>query len=149
MERDAGTDVGLQSLQARRIDHVGVVVRDADMAIAHFAQRFGLSVSADWTEPAGRFRLVYLEAGDTTLQLVQPLGLGPLSTFLSEHGEGMHHVCFLVDDLDRAVETAPGGTDSAPYLGGRGARVCFLTERSHGVTVELTEFTDQGRTIGR
>ncbi len=127
------------SLVARRIDHVGVVVRDIDAAMGHFAARFGLRLSTDWVDPDGRFRLAYLEAGDTTLQLVTPLKEGPLNAFLAERGEAIHHICFAVDDLEAALAAVPGGAEATPYLGGRGARVCFLVERSYGVLVELTE----------
>lgn len=125
--------------RARRIDHVGVLVRDADIASVRFVAQLGLERGIDWTEPGGRFRLLYLEAGDTTLQLVQPLADGPLATALASSGEGLHHVCFAVDDLDRSLRELDAPTLSDPYLGGKGTRVCFLADRVHGVFVELTE----------
>lgn len=134
---DMGTLPG--ALLARRIDHVGVVVREAEAAIAHFRRRYGLALDGDWTDPEGRFRLVYLTAGATTLQLVMPLREGPLMAFLDDRGEGLHHVCFEVADLDQAIGAIDGRTVTDPYLGGRGARVCFLADRAHGVLVELTE----------
>jgi methylmalonyl-CoA/ethylmalonyl-CoA epimerase len=124
---------------ARRIDHVGVIVEDADRAAGPLISRLGLVRGIDWTDPGGRFRLVYLESGDTTLQLVQPLAQGTLSQHLRTYGEGLHHVCFAVDDLDAAIESLDSGVDGAPYLGGKGARVCFLSERHSGVLIELTE----------
>lgn len=135
---DPATTVGAGTL-ARRIDHVGVLVRDADIAAARFVAQLGLERGIDWTEPDGRFRLLYLEAGDTTLQLVQPLAEGPLATALATSGEGLHHVCFAVDDLDRSLTDLAAPTISDPYLGGKGTRVCFLADRTHGVLVELTE----------
>jgi methylmalonyl-CoA epimerase len=127
------------AIAARRIDHVAVLVQDAGPALARFRDEFGLVLAGDWVDPAGRFRLVYLDSGDTTLQLVEPLGPGPLMTHLEERGPGLHHVCFLVDDVDAAIAQAPGGPDGAPYVGGRGARVCFLADRTDGVIIELTE----------
>lgn len=124
---------------AHRIDHVGVLVGDIDAAAAHFTSRYGLVKGTDWLDPDGRFRLVYLESGDTTLQLVQPLAEGPLSDHLAERGEGMHHVCFAVDDVDQAIQTLGAPVQSAPYVSGKGGRVCFLSDRAYGVLVELTE----------
>lgn len=131
--------------RARRIDHVGMLVRDADVAAARFVAQLGVTQGIDWTEPGGRFRLLYLEAGDTTLQLVQPLADGPLATALGTNGEGLHHVCFAVDDLDRSLAELAVPIAGPPYLGGKGARVCFLAEPTHGLVVELTEATRDGR----
>jgi methylmalonyl-CoA/ethylmalonyl-CoA epimerase len=126
-------------IAARRIDHVGVLVVDAEAARATFAEGFGLQPSEDWTEPKGSFRLVYLDSGDTTLQLVQPIGPGPLMDELAERGEGLHHLCFQIEGFDRTLDSLASGTNGEPYVGGRGSRVCFLTQRKHGVLVELTE----------
>lgn len=131
--------------RARRIDHVGMLVHDADIAAARFVAQLGLTHGIDWTEPGGRFRLLYLEAGDTTLQLVQPLAEGPLATALATSGEGLHHVCFSVDDLDRSLDELAVPIAGPPYLGGKGSRVCFLAEPTHGLVVELTEMAgDRG-----
>ena len=124
---------------ARRIDHVGVIVKDADASATSLVARLGLVRGVDWVDPDGRFRLVYLESGDTTLQLVQPLREGALSDHLHARGEGLHHVCFAVDDLDAALLALDVSVDSAPYMGGKGARVCFLADRPSGILIELTE----------
>ncbi len=129
----------MNRLMAKRIDHVGVLVVDADKACDTFMSEFGMSMSADWTDPDGRFRLLYLECGDTTLQLVQPLLQGSLMTHLNEHGEGLHHVCFEVGDVRCFSESIALALSGDPYLGGRGTLVCFLEERPHGLLVELTE----------
>lgn len=131
--------------RARRIDHVGMLVRDADVAATRFVAQLGLTRGIDWTEPRSRFRLLYLEAGGTTLQLVQPLADGPLATALATNGEGLHHVCFAVDDLDRSLAELAVPVAGPPYLGGKGTRVCFLAEPTHGLVVELTETTPEER----
>src|SRR5688500_6739629 len=99
---------------ARRIDHVGVIVHDADDSATSLTERLGLARGVDWTDPDGRFRLVYLECGDTTLQLVQPLAEGALSRHLQTRGEGLHHVCFAVDDLDAALAALEPMVDGVP-----------------------------------
>lgn len=135
-------------LFARRIDHVGVVVRDIDAAAAHFEMRFSLTRAVDWDDPAGRFRLAYLECGDTTLQLVQPLADGPIATHLRTKGEGLHHICFAVDDLPGAVATGLLRIEGVPYVGGKGSQVCFLSDPVHGVVVELTEGDPETLVLG-
>ena len=49
-------------------------------------------------------RLTYLDAGNAFLQLVEPLDpASALATWLDEHGEGLHHICFGVDDVPAAA----------------------------------------------
>lgn len=130
-----------QSVIARRVDHVGIAVHDADASARHFAERFGMKISQVAELDDGSARLVYLEVGDSTVQLVQPLRDGPVARHLAEHGEGLHHVCFAVDALLPALAALPDEGDRAGtiYRGGRGCDVVFLEGRSAGVLVELTE----------
>jgi methylmalonyl-CoA/ethylmalonyl-CoA epimerase len=125
---------------ALRIDHVGVAVRDIDTALPFYVDVLGMKVSVDVRLADGSARLAYLEAGDTTLQLVQPLLPGSVADFLTSHGEGLHHVCFAVDDLATALAAFPGNesTDGI-YVGGRQCRVSFTSIRPNGLVVELTE----------
>jgi methylmalonyl-CoA epimerase len=127
---------------ARRIDHVGVVVKDVHEAATWWTRRLGLTLVhvADVLEQS--IRLAYLDVGDTTIQLVQPLRPGPIADWLDRHGEGLHHVCFLVDDLSRTLDALDDRGGRSIYLGGRGADVCFVDEAPCGVLVELTEATD-------
>jgi catechol 2,3-dioxygenase-like lactoylglutathione lyase family enzyme len=90
----------------------------------------------------GTIRLAYLDLGETTIQLVQPLRAGPLTEWLDANGEGLHHVCFLVDgDVRDALQRLDDQGARHVYLGGRGADVCFLDETPCGVLIELTEVT--------
>jgi methylmalonyl-CoA/ethylmalonyl-CoA epimerase len=125
---------------ARRIDHVGVAVRDIETALPFYVDVLGMQVSVDVILADGSARLAYLEAGDTTLQLVQPLLPGSVADFLASHGEGLHHVCFAVADVVEALGSMPGkeSTDGI-YVGGRQCRVSFTSGRPNGVIVELTE----------
>lgn len=125
---------------AKRIDHVGIAVRDIEASLPYFVDALGLTVAVDVCLADGSARLAYLEAGDTTLQLVQPLQPGPVADYIATHGEGLHHVCFAVDDVVGALQKLPGGepTDRV-YAGGKGCRVSFITARPSGVNVELTE----------
>jgi methylmalonyl-CoA/ethylmalonyl-CoA epimerase len=125
---------------AKRIDHVGVAVRDIDKALAFYVDVLGLTVSVDVALADGSTRLAYLETGDTTLQLVQPLRPGPLTEFLDTHGEGLHHVCFAVDNVIGALRSMPDGEpEDGVYVGGRGCRVSFVKAQPSGVLIELTE----------
>lgn len=137
----------------KRLDHVGVVVADADAAASYFESSLGLRIDADEVIQGVGVRLVYLVGEDASdqcaVQLVEPLCDGPIASYLSDHGEGPHHVCFVAPAVDDALE-ALGDKEANVFLGGKGRRACFLSQRFSGVLVELVEpqGVNQGEDIG-
>lgn len=141
----AGADGGRAAAVSlvRRLDHVAVAVRDTDAALRTFRDRIGLPVvHSERLDPPG-VRLTYLDLGNCYLQLVEPLRPdSELARWLEEHGEGLHHLCFGVDDpLAAAAALAPAGAP-APMPGrGRGRVSVFVPgQPRHGVALECTEF---------
>jgi methylmalonyl-CoA/ethylmalonyl-CoA epimerase len=124
----------------RRLDHVAVVVRDTDAALRYFTGTLGLHVASSEEIERPPVRLTYLDAGNAYLQLVEPLnGESDLAQWLAENGEGIHHVCFGVDDVSAAIEELSGHPPGT--LGsGRGRVSAFLPAADHGVRLECTEF---------
>ena len=132
----------------RRIDHVGIVVRSIDASLDYYTKILGLDLIADGPRPDGSVRLAYLAAGDTTVQLVEPLALGPVAHALELMGEGLHHICFAVDDLEAALSGLPGEGDQPVEDGGLGCRVAFLSAVPSGVRIELSEGPRQANVDG-
>lgn len=126
----------------RRLDHVAIVVADTDAALVHFRDRLGLVVAHTEELKQPRVRLTYLDVGNAFIQLVEPLDdESELARVLAANGEGLHHICFAVDDALEAASTlsADGGF---PVRGtGRGRVSSFVPGPApHGVRVECTEF---------
>jgi methylmalonyl-CoA/ethylmalonyl-CoA epimerase len=127
---------------AKRIDHVAIVVRDVDASLPYYVDVLGMTVSGQLELEDGSARVAYLEIGDTSLQLLEPLKPGALADFLRERGEGLHHICLEVDDISNAVGVLDKGTnDDGIRRGGRGDRVSFIAARPNGVPIELSERT--------
>ena len=81
-----------------------MLVRDTDEALRFYSGRLGLAVAASEEISSPHVRLTYLDAGNAYIQLVEPLtGNTQLTDWLDEHGEGLHHICFGVDDVAGAV----------------------------------------------
>ena len=68
----------------------------------------------------------------------------PISNFLEKRGNGVHHIAFLVDDLEIALkDLAESGIDlidKSPRIGAEGMLIAFLHPKSTGgVLVELCQ----------
>lgn len=128
----------------RRLDHVAIAVHDTAAALRYFEGQLGLAVVSTEENAAARARLTYLDAGNAMLQLVAPLSdQAPIAAHLQAHGEGLHHVCFGVEDVSVAAAALAGAPSSAVKLGsGRGRPSAFLPgEVAHGTLVEVTAAT--------
>jgi methylmalonyl-CoA/ethylmalonyl-CoA epimerase len=140
--------------EIRRLDHVAIAVRDTDAALARFGVGFGLSVLSSEEIAQPHVRLTYLDCGNALIQLVEPLDeSSPIAEFLAEHGEGLHHICFGVEDVPvGASALAPEGSPPGAVGSGRGRPSAFVAgEPPCGVRVEVTEFhrdEDVGRSRG-
>lgn len=99
-----------------------------------------------------RVRLCFLPTGPepaARLELVEPIdGESGVARFLDAHGEGLHHVCFLTDDLPdtlgalAAVEAEL--IDRQPRAGAHGT-VAFVHPRTlNGVLWELLQVRSEG-----
>jgi methylmalonyl-CoA/ethylmalonyl-CoA epimerase len=131
----------------RRLDHVGVVVADTEAALAYFCGQLGMRVLEAEELDVPPVRLTHLDAGEVTLQLVEPLaGNRELRAHLAEHGEGVHHICFEVGDLLPAIRELSGGRDPALVIEGARRRSAFVPgETVHGVRLELTQEREGSR----
>ena len=95
--------------------HVGVIVKDMDKTIACLESigigPFGLMGDQKWVDipfkgelhgkPAEwKVKISSAKVGNTEIELLQPSGgESALQEFLDEHGEGVHHIAYLSDDV--------------------------------------------------
>jgi methylmalonyl-CoA/ethylmalonyl-CoA epimerase len=126
----------------RRLDHVAVLVRDTDSALGFYSGRLGLSVASSEEIASPHVRLTYLDLGNAYLQLVEPLDdQSPLARALAEHGEGLHHICFGVDDVEGAISALSDPGTEVVLGSGRGRPSGFISSAAaDGVVVECTGF---------
>jgi len=133
-------------MKALRIDHLGVAVRSIDQTLAVY-RALGLSETEGSREdvPGQKVRVAFLPVGESRIELLEPAAEdSPIAKFLAKRGEGIHHVCFAVEDLEDALaDLSRRGfrlIHSRPVEGADGKRVAFLhPEAGHGVLIELSE----------
>lgn len=126
----------------RRIHHVGIVVRRLADAYGFYRDTLGLPLIKEAEIPDQGVRAALLAAGETELELLEPLdpadGVG---RFLARRGEGLHHVCFDTPSVDTALDALERrGVEliDAVTRPGLAGRIAFLHPRAcGGVLVEL------------
>lgn len=125
----------------RRLDHIAIAVHSTEEALRHFRDRLGLRVTHTEELEDPRVRLTYLDAGNAFVQLVEALDdESEIAQLLATHGEGLHHICFGVDD-PVASARAHWTNGDAPVPGtGRGRVSAFAPGIEHGVRIEYTDF---------
>lgn len=142
----------------RDVVQIGVVVKDLDKSIQALGDIFGIGPfrTIDWP-PAGRTdiekfyygqpadftaRMAFTELGPVELELIQPVsGRSIWADFLDQHGEGIHHIRFNLEDLEPVLEYLAGHNIQVAQMGS-GLRPGTIwanldTETTVGFTIEI------------
>ena len=126
----------------RRIHHVGIIVKRLEDAYRFYRDTLGLPLVKEATLPDQRVRAALLAAGESEVELIEPLDdTSGVGRFLAKRGEGLHHLCFDTPDIAKTLtalrERQVELLDATPRSGLAG-RIAFVHPRaSCGVLVEL------------
>lgn len=125
-----------------RIAHIGIAVPSIAEALAFYRDVLGLEPHPP--EVADGATIVSLPFGESEVELLEPLtDTSPIARFLARRGPGIHHICYRVPDLDRAMarcrEAGYQLVDELPRTGAGGRRIAFIHPKSTaGILYELT-----------
>ena len=128
-----------------RIDHVGVAVEEIESALELYRDRLRLRVAHREVVADQGVEAVLLDVGENHVELLAPLDSGtPVGKFLAKRGPGLHHVAYLVDDVDATLaalrEAGMPLIDEHARVGIRRSRVAFLHPRgTGGVLTEIVQ----------
>ncbi len=126
----------------KKVKHIGFAVKSIDETM----QRWTAAYGAREVRPRKTFAEIgqtstLVTIGDTYFELMEPYGdVGVVPKFLEKHGEGLHHLSFLSDDLK---EDCKNLTAAGVRLLGEGQPIVFTHPKtSDGVVMEITEEDD-------
>ena len=130
-----------------RLNHIAIAVPDLAAASAIYRDTLGAKVSAPQALPEHGVTVVFIDTGNSKIELLEPLGEGsPIASFLEKNPSGgMHHLCCEVDDILAARDRlmASGARvlgDGTPKTGAHGKPVLFLHPKDFaGTLVELEQ----------
>jgi methylmalonyl-CoA epimerase len=88
----------------RRIHHIGIAVRRLSDGYAFYRDTLRLPLMKEAAVPGQGIRAALLAAGETEIELLEPIDpTSAVGRFLERRGEGLHHVCFDVENVDQAL----------------------------------------------
>lgn len=125
-----------------RVDHVAIAVNSVSEALKNYEKILKIDKIDIEEVPTERVKVAILKLGDTRIELMEPTADdSPIKKFLTERGEGIHHIAITADDIERDVERAiASGTRMIGNIrtGSYGRKITFIHPKSmNGV---LTEF---------
>ena len=125
-----------------RVDHVAIAVNNVDEAIKNYEKILKINKIDIEEVPTERVKVAILRLEDTRIELMEPTADdSPIKKFLTDRGEGIHHIAITADDIDNDVDRAiANGTRMIGNIrsGSYGRKITFIHPKSmNGV---LTEF---------
>ncbi|MCI0424216.1 MAG: methylmalonyl-CoA epimerase [Acidobacteria bacterium] len=128
-----------------KLDHIGIAVHSIEDALGTYQHRLGFSLAEIVAIDEQKVRVAILPAGDSRIELLEPTApSSPIQKFLEKRGEGVHHLCFQVKDIQSKVKELQSASLQLVSMpsdtGLEGRRIAFLHPKStHGVLIELVE----------
>ena len=131
----------------RRIDHVAIIVRNIEQALVFYRDTLGITPSEIKEVPTEQVRIAFLPMGGpggSELELIEPITPNSsLTRFLEKRGEGLHHICLEVADIDAALaemqEKGVPVLDKQPRIAAAGRAIFLPPKGTNGVLLELLE----------
>jgi methylmalonyl-CoA/ethylmalonyl-CoA epimerase len=127
-----------------RVDHIAIAVNSAEDALENYKKLLNVDKIEIEEVPNEMVKVVMLNLKDTRIELLEPINdNSPISKFLKERGEGIHHIAITADDIDKDVQRAMD--NGMKFLGGLrtgsyGRKITFIHPKSlNGVLVEFCQ----------
>lgn len=132
----------------QRIHHIGIATSNlAESTGIYGAFIKGLSVHYEEV-PSQKVKVAAIEVGESRLEFLEPTSPdSPIAKFMEKKGQGIHHICIEVDDIEQALFqlSAVGYSliDKEPREGAMGMKVAFVHPKScGGVLLELSQIRE-------
>ncbi len=131
----------------KRIDHVAIIVRSIEQALAFYRDTLGIIPSEIKEVPTEQVRIAFLPMGGpggSEIELIEPTTPdSSLTKFLEKRGEGLHHICLEVDNIEAALaemqEKGAPVLDKQPRIAAEGRAIFIHPKGTNGVLLELVE----------
>ena len=128
-----------------KIEHIGIAVQNMEKADALFESLLGTpSYKMEKVESEG-VSTSFFKVGESKVELLEATNeMSPIAKFITKKGEGIHHIAFEVDDIEKTMASLKSRgfelLSDVPKKGADNKLICFLHPKStNGVLVELCQ----------
>jgi methylmalonyl-CoA/ethylmalonyl-CoA epimerase len=133
-----------------RMDHVAIVVQSLDASLAFYRDALGMMPSKILDFPSEGVKIAFIPVGGssgTEVELLEPTDRTTgVARFLEKRGQGLHHICLEVPDIERALDDLRADgiavLDAKPRQTAEGRGVFIHPKAASGVLLELVERAD-------
>lgn len=129
----------------QKIEHIGIAVKSIEASAELFSKLFGREAYKQETVESEGVTTSFFEVGPNKIELLEATNPeSPIARFIEKKGEGIHHIAFEVEDIEKEVQRlkSEGFTvlNEVPKKGADHKMVVFLHPKStNGVLIELCQ----------
>ena len=131
------------------LSHIGIAVSDLDKTVSRYHLLIGIEPEKSIEVADQKIRVAIFSGGGESdgdrIELMEATSPdSSIAKFIKRKGEGLHHICFYVDDIDsKLADLKKSGVqliDEVPRIGAEGNRIAFIhPSDGNGVLIELEE----------
>jgi len=129
----------------QKVEHIGIAVKSFDISIPLFEKLLNTICYKTEIIESQNVNTAFLKTGETKIELLQSTAAdGVIARFIEKKGEGIHHIAFEVDDIEKEMERLVNEgfelLNNVPKPGADNKLVCFLhPKNTNSVLVELCQ----------
>lgn len=126
------------------IDHMAICVKNLNDSIKKYENDLGLSFSyREIVEDEG-VEIAFFNTKKINIELIQPLtATNPVSKYIEKKGEGLHHLAFQVDDIEKTLNELKKRQFNlihhSPRHSSDGSKAAFIHPKQFGVLIEIVQ----------
>ena len=120
-----------------QISHLGIAVRSLDNQIPFYRDILNLEFHGIEDVPDQQVRVAMFKIGEIRIELLEPTSdESPITKFLKQKGEGMHHIAYETDDIEKEIDKLKKSNvqliDEIPRPGAKNTSIVFIHPHSSG-----------------
>ncbi len=131
-------------MKLNKVEHIGIAVKNIKTVSDFYHNVFGCRISEEMNVPDRKLKIAFTDISGVKLEFLMGTDKeSMMAKFIDKKGEGIHHICFEVDDVEKTASELQGkGVElvDKPRMGAEGKKIVFLQPKSvFGVLIELKE----------